>query len=174
MCLTSREELKTPITRKGFKLFARTKSGELYSPFATAHRLEKGTNATLKLAPSFTTNEIVSVDPEDKTFFSFEKFDDACRIANNTRKWNFIGDTIVVRPVTAIDVVATGNFFVPSEDPQCFDGYYPSYESKKLVVHDTPEIEREINEKLVKAFIERNRWSLSYMQEEAFQYFLAK
>jgi hypothetical protein len=174
MCLRNRKELEAPITREGFKLFAKNKSGKLYSPFATAHDFKAGTNNALKLAPNFPMNQIVHVNPEDRTFFSFEKFDDACRVASNTGKWNFIGDTIVVRPVTAIDIVVTGDFFAPSDDPQCLDGYYPSYESKKLIVHDTPEIEREINEKLVKEFVERHRWGLSYMQEEAFQYFLAK
>lgn len=172
MCLHNRKELESPITCEGFKLFAKNKKGELYSPFAMAHNLKVDDN--LQLSPSFPMNQIVHVNPEDRTFFSFEKFDDACRVASDTGRWNFIGDTIVVRQITAIDVVATGDFYVPSDDPQCLDGYYPSYESKKLIVHDTPEIEREIYEKLVKAFIERNRWSLSYLQEEAFKYFLAR
>ncbi len=170
MCLHNRTELESPIPSvEGFKIFYR-KNVNLYSPFVNSHINE---NASISLFPAFETNKVISVQPEDKTFFSFKEFKNACSVANKDFLY-VIGKTLIVRPVTAIDVVATGSFFVPSDDPQCLDGYYPSYESKKLIVHDTPEVERQINEMLVQSFIERNKWNLSYMQESAFKYFLAK
>lgn len=177
MCLTSREELKAPINVDGFKVFAK-ENGKLYSPFKAAHAYNFKRDASgilrgsIELLPSFAVNEIVDVNPECNSFFSFEKFEDACRIANNSKLWNVISRMLVVRPVTAINVIAVGKFHVPSEDIQCMDGYYSSFESKKLIVHDTAEIEHMINTKLLRKCITGR--NLSYMEQVAFDFFFTK
>ncbi len=141
MCLLhNRTELESSIpSLEGFKIFYRSpKNGNLYSPFVNARHV----NNESFISPAFEINKVISVQPEDKTFFSFKEFEDACwvqrevpqHIASNKF---FFAENLVVRPVTAIDIVATGSFFFPSHDP----GKYPSrhcYESKKLIVHDTP------------------------------------
>ena len=157
MCLVGREETKIKSV-SAYKIF-NVANGLLYSPFKTANEGFEGG------CPPFALNEEISVVPEDKTFFSFKELEQAISLASSTL---FHGSKLVVKMVTAIDVIATGYFRVPSNDPQCLDGYYPSFESKRLIVHDTIDSNRYINAEIVERLLKST--SLSYVEKELIRF----
>ena len=156
MCLTNRVNCQIDEVN-AFKIFTRNTEGNLQSAFKNA------VAALLSNHPLYAANQRIRVNNEDSTFFAFESFDVASCIAmEGTRGWRFINSSLVVLPVTLYEVVSKGQFWVPSGDPQCLDGYYPAYESKEIVVHDSAE-----NRALFQDQIIRSSYSLSTIEKEA-------
>jgi len=176
MCLHNRKEYKTPIVSiTGYKVFCQNTKGELYSPFYISHKIDDNAR-TIHLAPKFELNKVVQVQPDDKTFFFFEEISSAARIADFKSKdldRITLSDNLVIRPVTGFEVIASGDFVIRSDDPQCLDGYYKSYECKSLIVHDNLKIAKDIDLYLVNKFLERQKHFMSYSQKKAFDRLLA-
>lgn len=148
-----------------WKIFALVDNdSKLESPFIPA-RYDK--NGDKKEVIPYQTNQKINVIPESETFFAFESFKDACYVANDNkifRKWNTINDRLMVLPVTLFNVTAKGLFKRPSDDFQCLDGYYPVYLSKEIIVHDSHEIRKDINKKVLAKRLEFERFSFLEVQ----------
>ena len=161
MCLTNRVNCQIDEVN-AFKIFTRNTEGNLQSAFKNA------VAALLSNHPLYAVNTRIRVDNEDATFFAFESFEVATRIAmEGTRGWRFINSSLVVLPVTLYEVVSKGQFWVLSGDPQCLDGYYPAYESKEIVVHDSAENRALFQDQIIKGWFRRSSYSLSTIEKEA-------
>ena len=129
MCLVNRKASDLSEV-SAFKIFTRDGEGQLQSVF----------KSTFKKGLAYAPNERIRVDKEDANFFAFEELRDAIWIAREgRRKWNMVGGELIVLPVTLFDVSFTGKYYVPSDDIQCVDGYWPAFEAKGIIVHDTPQ-----------------------------------
>lgn len=129
MGITCRTKCDLPEVN-GFKVFSRNEHGQLQTAF----------RPMLKDGLVYPPNTRIRVDNEEAAFFAFEKFKNAMTIASQgIRKWNFVNSHLIVLPVTLHEVVFKGTFHVQTEDIQCLDGYYPAFEAKEIVIHDTPE-----------------------------------
>ena len=165
MCLNNRKEVQIPQV-EAFKMFV-VDNGVLKSPFKMSYYNDEGEFVD---SPPFEPEVLIQVQPADKTFFAFQRVQDACDIANAQayKGWNVQKFTLLVLPVTLKNVVATGTLHVPSDDPQCLDGYYPCYESKEIMVHDSPEIRRDVCQKVLIHKLEHSH-GLSYMERQALE-----
>lgn len=162
MCITQRKEVDIA-EAKGWKMFSVKANGELQSPFAGTHYLNK----TGELLPEFITNTKIEVIPETSVFYTFKNFEDACNVANNPRRWNVVNNKLIIFPVVCYKICAEGNLFVRSEDEQCSDGYYPVYESKEILIHDSEEIRLDFFQKIISK--KMKQMHLSYLEKIAFQ-----
>jgi hypothetical protein len=88
-------------------------------------------------------NKEIEVSPTHKTFFAFKNYNDAIRIAETYKRWNLVNYNLLVLPVELKDVRFVGHFHVRSDDIQSTDSFFPSYESKKIIVHDSEENRKE-------------------------------
>jgi len=157
MCMTNKKEVSIEEV-SAFKIFTRDKDGLLQSSFIP----------TFKEGLKYTPNERIHVDVEDATFFAFEKINNAISIARQGRKrWRFVEGGLIVLPVTLYDVVSTGSYFVRSEDSQCLDGYYPAFESKEIVVHDSEENRNQFYDAIIQHWYVLAKFSMSAIDKEA-------
>ena len=159
MCLTSRNDVALA-EASGFKIFTRDGEGLLQSVFTSTFR------EGLKYSP----NRRIRVDPEEATFFAFEKFENAISIAREGRsRWNMVRGGLIVLPVTLFEVVATGKYHVPSDDIQCMDGYYPAFQSKEIIVHDNPETRSQFHDEVLTDWLKDKKYGMSAIEKEAFR-----
>lgn len=158
MCLTQRNEVAVPEVN-GFKIFSRTKTGQLQSVFVP----------TFKEGLIYPSNQRIRVDTEESNFFAFGNFREAISIAREgRRKWRMVNGNLLVLPVTLYEVVAKGTYHVPSDDIQCLDGYYPAFESKEIIVHDTNETRNAFYDATLEQWLNSSRHSMSIIEKEAF------
>ena len=158
MCLKHRKENIQPEVN-AFKIFSRSKTGELKSVFAPSYKDDL-------IYPS---NQRIRVNPEESTFFAFESYTFAVRIAREgLKKWRMVSDCLVVLPVTLFEVVAKGDFWVPSDDIQSLDGYYPAFESKEIIVHDSEENRALFHNAVLASWFKKNSYGMSRIEKEAF------
>lgn len=161
MCMTQRvtsEKLVSLVPQDAFKVFSRTKEGELQSVFVP----------TFKAGLIYPPDERIRVDTEEATFFAFKKFEDAISIARQGRKrWNMVNSDLIVLPVTMHEIVATGKYHVPSEDIQCMDGYYPAFESKEIIVHDSKENRNAFYDAVLSQWLELAKYGMSKIEKDA-------
>ena len=149
-----------------WKVFA-VRDGKLESPFMAARHHDLNPDKPIDVIP-YEANKQIKVEPETSTFFAFEKLDHAYDVANIGRRiWNTVNSKLIVLPVTLDEVVFEGDFYSPSQDIQCMDGYYPAYEAKIITVHDSPEIRRDLYLKIAKRRL--TTATLSYFEKEAFE-----
>lgn len=162
MCMTQRvasEKLVSLVPQSAFKVFSRTKEGQLQSVFVP----------TFKAGLIYPPNQRIRVDTEDATFFAFENFKNAISIARQGRKrWNMVNGDLIVLPVTMHEIVATGKYHVPSEDIQCMDGYYPAFESKEIEVHDSEENRNAFYDAVLSQWLGLSKYGMSKIEKEAF------
>jgi len=160
--MTQRVVSEKPVSlvpQDAFKVFSRTKDGQLQSVFVP----------TFKVGLIYPPNERIRVDTEDATFFAFENFKNAISIARQGRKrWNMVNGDLIVLPVTMNEIVATGKYFVRSEDVQCLDGFYPALESKEIIVHDTEENRNAFYDAVLSQWLGLQKYSMSKIEKEAF------
>lgn len=157
MCMTMKKEVSIEEV-SAFKIFTRDENGLLQSSFIP----------TFKEGLKYTPNERTRVDVEDATFFAFEKIHNAISIARQgRRKWNLVKGGLIVLPVTLYDVVSTGKYFVSSDDPQCMDSYYPAFESKEIVVHDSVENRNQFYDAIIRHWYVLAKLSMSKIDKEA-------
>lgn len=139
MCVTRPASIEKV---EAFKIFCKNDEGRLTTAFLQSY----------KEGLFYQTNQMIHVDNEKSSFFALKNFGEAVSLAKQGRTqwsdyngnrivWNFKNSKIVVLPVTLYNVVGEGHFYVPSDDVQCLDGYYPIYESKDIVVHHSDELE---------------------------------
>jgi len=162
MCMTQRvasEKLVSLVPQSAYKVFSRTKDGQLQSVFVP----------TFKAGLIYPPNQRIRVDTEDATFFAFENFKNAISIARQGRKrWNMVNGDLIVLPVTMHEIVATGKYHVPSEDIQCLDGYYPAFESKEIEVHDSEENRNAFYDAVLSQWLKTAQYGMSKIDKEAF------
>lgn len=168
MCMTSQKEVSIAEV-SAFKLFTRCKQGKLRSAFARSHKNNL----------HYPSNEKIRVDDEEATFFAFANKRQAMSFASRARQtwygdrggqrwhWNIVSGLVIVLPVTMFEVVQEGTFHVPSGDIQCMDGYYPAYESKEILVHDTTESRNDFYDEILKRFFELKKYGMSAIEKEA-------
>lgn len=167
MCLYQRKDVGIP-EANGWKVFSINEQGQLQSTFNNA--FYKYQDAIKDRYPVYPANEKIRVIPEESSFFAFREFNHACNIANEARQWNVKNHKLIVLPVTQYEIVAEGNLWAPSNDAQVLDGYYPAYESKEILVHDSLEIRQECFMKVVLTKLERDQYRLSYLEKQAFEH----
>jgi hypothetical protein len=161
MCLTNRTNCQID-ELDAFKIFTRDKDGNLQSAFLSAVVNSKS------YLPLYTANQQIRVDDENATFFALQSFDVAARIAiEGTSKWRVLNGRLLALPVTLYEVVAKGQFWSPSGDPQCLDGYYQAYESKEIVVHDSPENRAKFYDRVLEGWFRENSYRLTTIEKEA-------
>lgn len=172
MCMTCTKEVSIEKV-EAWKVFA-VRKGKLETAFMRSRYTNGETDKPIEVIP-YEVNQKIKVVPETSSFFAFEHFNDAYRIAEAGRyKWNTINDQLVVLPVTLYNVVTTGKFHVVSEDVQCMDGYYPAFEAKEIEIHDSDEIRRDIFRQIAKKYLQNRMTcqSLSFLQVQAFEQLL--
>lgn len=156
--------------QEAFKIFAKDKEGNLVSAFFMC--LKKGLH--------YPSNERIRVDDEETGFFAFKDFDRAVSLAiqgkrswstgyGQNRHWDFSTSRLIVLPVTMYEVYAQGDFHVPSGDNQVMDGYYPAFESKEIVVHDTPENVMAFHDAVIAKVIKNQRYHMTPVEKLAFE-----
>ncbi len=168
MCMTSQKEISlTEVS--AFKLFTRDLDGRLRSAFAHS----------FKNNLFYPSNERIRVDDESSTFFAFANKKQAIGFGSRARKtwygdsagvswrWNIVNGHVIVLPVTMFEVVREGKFHVPSGDIQTMDGYYPAFESKEIIVHDTEDIRNEFYDEILYGFFKNARYGMSAVEKEA-------
>lgn len=159
MCMTGRQDCDVSEVN-GFKIFSRDNTGQLQSVFVPTFK------AGLKYPP----NQRIRVDAEESTFFAFEQFKHAISIAREgRRRWNMVNGDLIVLPVTMYQVVAKGTYHVHSDDPQCLDGYYPAYESKEIIVHDTQATRNQFYDATLAQWLSTAQYGMSRIDKEAFR-----
>ncbi len=157
MCLTSRNAVYLPEV-PAFKIFTRDEDGLLQSAFTP--KFKKG----LK----YPANERIRVDVEDANFFAFKNINNAVRIARQGhRKRRMVKGELIVLPVTLYDVVFVGEYLVSSDDIQCLDSYYPAYESKEIVVHDSTETRNQFYDNIIRQWYGMAKYNMSNIDQEA-------
>lgn len=159
MCMTCRvEKLVSLVPQDAFKVFTRTKEGQLQSVFVP----------TFKPGLVYPPNERIRVDTEEANFFAFENFKEAISIARQgRRRWNMVQGDLIVLPVTLHEIVATGKYHVESDDPQCLDGYYPAFEAKEIVVHDTEETRNAFHDAVLAQWFSMSKYTMSRIEKES-------
>jgi hypothetical protein len=144
MCLICSNDVNIPKI-EAYKIFALI-DDKLQSSFWSAYQGDLNYDVELEM----------TVKPKEGTndgFFAFQKFDDAVRIAyQGTKRWNFVSSSLVVLPVTLLDVFAQGFFFAKSADVQCSDGYYSAYQSRKIIVHKNDKVLEEFYDAVIKKY----------------------
>jgi len=162
MCLTQKNDVDIPKIG-AFKVFTRDGNGLLQSVFAS----------TFKSGLKYPSNERIRVDAEDSSFFAFALFEEAVRLARQgRRRWNIVRGDLIVLPVTLHEVVIQGKYHIPSDDPQCLDGYYGAYQSKEVEVHDTPVTRDDFHREVLRQHLRLARYSMSFIEKEAFSHFI--
>lgn len=157
MCMINRKQVSIEKV-SAFKVFTRDKDGLLQSVFVP----------TFKDGLKYPSNERIRVDSEESNFFAFESFDTAIFIARQgRRKWNMVKGKLIVLPVTMFEVVSKGEYFSKSEDIQCMDSYYPSFESKEIIVHDTEETRNQFYNSVLKQWLNSCKHFMSNIEKEA-------
>jgi len=142
---------------EAYKIFIRNEHEELQTAFAGAFKHD------LVYAP----NKRIQVDDEKACFFAFKNFQHALSIVSSgIRTWRFVSDRLMVLPVTLFHVVTEGKFHVPSDDPQCMDGYYPAFESKEIKVHDNTSARSTFFDEVIVKYFKHVR--MSKIEREAF------
>ena len=77
----------------------------------------------------------------------------------------------IILPVTLYDVVGKGRYKHRSNDAQCLNGYYPAYQGKEIVVHDSIETRKVVHRKILSFGLERLRYSvLSNMELQSLKF----
>lgn len=180
MCMTGVQDVKIGKV-DAWKVFS-VHEGKLQPTFKNARQNADGTP---KEQLFYETNKKIRVLPEEATFFAFEQFGHACRLANDGNRqrsycpdrggdgqqsWNVNNNSLVILPVTLYEVVGAGKFHYPSEDIQCMDGYFPAFEAKEIEIHDSEEVRKDIALRIVKKFLKNQR--LSFLQQLAFSQLL--
>jgi len=161
MCMTQKNTVEIEKV-SAFKIFTRNEQGTLQSTFIP----------TFKSELTYPPNERIRVDEQDATFFAFESFKDAIRIARQgKRKWRMVNDKLVVLPVTMYEVVTEGKYHVPSDDIQCLDGYYPAYESKEIEVHDDQNTRNAFYDQVLSQYFDLAKYSMAPIEIEAFKHY---
>lgn len=154
--MTNRQEISIERV-DAYKVFAETTKG-LQSPFASKHKTH------LVYAPEQT----IAVDCEEEGFFAFANIRDAVRITvGGRRKWNVVSPNLIVLPVTLWDVFSKGKFHVLSDDPQCLDGYYEAYESKRIMVHDNPFARQRFHEEVLKSHFAHAKYGCPHVVKQS-------
>lgn len=166
MCLCCQEEIEIEQV-SAFKLFSRDENGKLQSIFRTSYNKDL----------AYPANERIRVNDEESNFFAFAEKKHALGMAGRIRRpiygfgknyrWNVVKGDPIVLPVTLFEVVKEGKFHVPSSDVQCLDGYYPVYESKEIIVHDTVENRNDFYDEIIRRFFRSNQYNMSKTDKEA-------
>jgi hypothetical protein len=165
MCLVSSKQV-TLATVEAFKIFTRDRAGRLRSLF------ESGYVEGLY----YETGKRIRVNDEDCAFFAFADLNDAISFAmsvkrplqleDGRRNWAILSGSVELFSVTLHDVVAEGQFQVPSGDWQTMDAYLKCYEAQEIEVHpDQSDIHREISRQSFRS----NFGSLSQFERDAFR-----
>ena len=160
MCLTNRcpadiEEIEA------FKIFS-IRSGKLQSAFISVQIY----NPDLYYEP----NTRIRVADPTSHFFAFAKWKEALNVAiDRDSIWGFASKQLIVLPVTLYNIRYTGDFFVDSGDSQCLNGYYRSFESKEIVVHDNEKNRKAFHKAILDDLLAGVR--LKPLQKEAINFF---
>lgn len=158
MCLEFVEEISLE-SIKAWKLFL-INNGKLESLFVNAR-------ASVDKVVPYETNKKLKAFPETATFHAFEKFEDAFFLATEDAK----STPKIILPVTLYDVVGKGRYKHRSNDAQCLNGYYPAYQGKEIVVHDSIETRKVVHRKILSFGLERLRYSvLSNMELQSLKF----
>lgn len=168
MCMTCSKEVNIG-QLEAFKIFAKDEEGRLISAFTMAR----------KDGLFYPANERIRVDDEETGFFAFKEFNRAVSLAIRGRRswtndfgtrynWNWSTSQLIVLPVTMFEVYSEGKFRVPSGDPQCMDGYYPAYESKEIIVRDTPHNVNEFHDAVISRVVKDRELFWTPVEKQAF------
>lgn len=162
MCMSSRVNVTVP-EMKAYKVLARDRNSLLHSVFVP----------TFKPGLRYPANERIRVDTEEANFFAFGEFKHAVSVARAGRRtFNMVSGDLIVLPVTLYEVVVSGTYRVPSDDPQCMDGYYPAFESKEIVVHDNRESRKQFYDATLSQWFRMAKYSMSEIERESVLYYM--
>lgn len=124
-----------------FKVFGQDREGRLTSCFLGAK----------KSGQFYPPNQRITVDSQEASFFAFDAMESAVRIVRAGKmEWRFVDGSLLILPVTLYGTIHKGNFYVPSRDIQCMDGYYPAFTATEIEVHDSPDNRRVFCRELIK------------------------